>query len=285
MDRLMVEAVLGREVRPLELELPLGWLARKRVLVTGADGSLGRAVCAALREADVSVLGTDVGDLDVRSMSAVGRVASWGFDVVLHLAADKHAPAGELHPGEVAMTNVVGTANLVSAFGSRVVLASTCKAADPETAYGASKLIAERMVLNAGGSVARFFNVVESAGNVFEIWAGLPASEPLPVAGCSRFFIGLAEAVSLLLWSAMLGPGRFTVDPGERRRMRDVAAALYPGRETCWAPPRRGDRLVEPLHAASEWLLEAPQVDGLRQVVGAHDPELVIVESHVRSAA
>jgi FlaA1/EpsC-like NDP-sugar epimerase len=136
----------------------------------------------------------------------------------------------------------------------RVVLASTCKACDPETVYGASKLIAERMVLNAGGTVARFFNVVQSCGNVFELWRALPEGEPLPVTPCERYFITIGEAVALLLWAAVLPRGRYAVKPVKSRSMVSVAASSFPGRTIAMVPPRRGDRRREPLLGGSEWL-------------------------------
>ena len=140
--------------------------------------------------------------------------------------------------------NVLGTRNVLAHApeGSHVVTASTCKACEPETAYGASKLVAERVTLNAGGSVARFYNVVESSGNVFEIWSELDPSEPLEVTPCRRYFISLAEAVSLVVWTAILPPARYGFDPGQaagdaRRRGRPLSrprrsARFLPGAET-----------------------------------------------------
>jgi FlaA1/EpsC-like NDP-sugar epimerase len=150
------------------------------------------------------------------------------------------------------------------------VTASTCKSCEPETAYGASKLVAERVTLNAGGSVARFYNVVESSGNVFEIWAQVPADEPLLVTPCRRYFISLAEAVSLVIWTAILPPGRYGFDPGQPREMHDVASDLYPGRQLQSVPPRRGDRIAEPLAARHEQVEQGAR-PGLLRIVGAHD--------------
>ena len=52
--------------------------------------------------------------------------------------------------------------------------------------------------------------MVETAGNVFEIWDAVPASTPLPVTACTRFFITLAEATALILWAAIAPYGRYT---------------------------------------------------------------------------
>jgi FlaA1/EpsC-like NDP-sugar epimerase len=171
----------------------------------------------------------------------------------------------------VADVNIGGTANILKvARGARVVLASTCKAADPETAYGASKLIAERMVLNAGGTVARFHNVRQTQGNVFEIWANTPEPEPLTVMPCWRYFIDLDRALDLLLACATLPTGRYAVDPGLPVFIPDLADELYPARAKKMVPPRRGDRIREPLAAVCETVEPIP--GGLLSVRGVHDP-------------
>ena len=254
-------------------------VARMKVLVTGAAGSIGSALVAALESDRHLVAATDIDTLDVRDREAVRDwFEEFPPDLVFHLAGAKHAPDGERDPFGVAETNIVGTANLLAAVapGVRVVMASTCKACDPETAYGATKLIAERMVLNAGGTVARFYNVPESSGNVFETWRSLAAAGPLPVTPCSRYFMPLESAVDLLLRCAELPSGRYSVDPGPPRAMADVAAEVYPGRAQKHMEPRRGDRLREPLCAAHERLF--PLADGLVQVVSSHDSVVAPVE-------
>jgi FlaA1/EpsC-like NDP-sugar epimerase len=275
-DKERLERILGRPERPLPLDEPLARLAGKRVLITGAEGSIGSAA-AAILDGTSGVIATDkyVGDpaLDVRVESDVKTVLEAERpDVILHLAAAKSAPEGERDPMSALEINVIGTKNVLAHApeGCLVVTASTCKACEPETAYGASKLVAERVTLNAAGSVARFYNVVESSGNVFEIWEQVPVGEPLLVTPCRRYFISLAEAVSLVVWSAILPPGRYGFDPGDPREMHDVAADLYPGRETQSVPPRRGDRLAEPLASRHEHV-EQGAIEGLLRIVGAHD--------------
>ena len=250
------------------------------IVVTGASGSLGSALVARLRAGGHDPVVTDVDSMDVTDEGQVADVLGvCEADVVFHLAGAKHAPAGELDPWNVMLVNAVGTRNVLEhAGGARVVLASTCKAADPETAYGASKLIAERMVLNAGGSVARFYNVPETCGNVFELWRSLPASDPLPVTPCKRYFQSLESAVNLLLGVVGLPSGRYCVYPGQLRLMADVAAGLYPGRKQRQIPPRRGDRFAEPLHAAHEALFLVSGTISMAQIVSPHDlvvPSLV----------
>jgi FlaA1/EpsC-like NDP-sugar epimerase len=260
------ERVLGRPVWSIPVGEPLSALADERVLVTGAAGSIGSALSKALLGIDHAA--TDVELAFPEFLDVLDEYALWPLPaptVIFHLAAAKHAPHGEVDPWEVTETNTFGTRNVLAyadSVGARVVFASTCKACDPETAYGASKLIAERMVLNAGGAVARFHNVVETSGNVFEIWRGLDEDAPLPVADCERRFIALEEAVALLLWCAVLPPARYAVNPGVARQMGSVAGDLYPGRPMVAMERRRGDRRREPLagasesvHRLSEWLL------------------------------
>ena len=247
-------------------------LVGERVLVTGAAGSLGSALVSALRAAGASVHAFDIDELDVREYESVYYAFRRAKpSLIFHLAAEKHAPEGETDPASFASTNIVGTDNVLDAaaeFGARVILASSCKACDPETVYGASKLIAERLTLNAGGSVARFFNIPESSGNVFELWRSLPEDVAIPVAPCSRYFQTLEQSVGLLMAAIMFPPGRYAVDPGPPRTMWEVAGETYPGRERVWIEPRRGDRICEPLCAAHERLIGA----GIWRVESQYDP-------------
>lgn len=247
-----------------------------KILITGAAGSLGTALSKRLRADGQHPIETDIttydGNLDVTDAASVMRWArTIEPDVIFHLAAAKHAPEGELEPGRVAHTNLYGTRNIVSAAqhtGARVILVSTCKACNPETAYGASKLVAERLVLNAGGTVLRFFNVPESSRNVFRLWESLPDDEPIPWTNCWRYFVSMSQAIDLCVRAMTLPPGRYAPDPGEARHMDAVAAELYPGRQLVEIPRRRGDRDVEPLCASSETVYRA---DGLLRITCAHD--------------
>jgi FlaA1/EpsC-like NDP-sugar epimerase len=277
-DANRLERILGRPERPLPLEEPLAALAGRRILITGAEGSIGSAVARILGGvAAVTATDKHTGNpaLDVRVESDVAAVLrETDPEVVFHLAAAKSAPEGERDPMSALEVNVLGTRNVLAhaPAGCHVLTASTCKACEPETAYGASKLVAERVTLNAGGSVARFYNVVESSGNVFELWDELDPSEPIPVTPCRRYFISLAEAVSLVLWTAILPPARYGFDPGRPRELADVAGDLYPGRALRSVPPRRGDRIAEPLAARHEQVEQDARASLLR-IVGAHDLE------------
>lgn len=237
-----------------------------RVLVTGSDGYLGKLCRTQLRESGVESLGFDLPHdvTDLAELAAFTAGYRQGLHC-LHLAAHKHAPYGEECPAEVARVNIEGTANVVKLFGPNVVLASTCKAADPMTAYGASKLIAERIVLNAGGKVVRLVNVWGSTGSVAEIWKQIPESDPLPVVSdCKRMWMTPKDAV-LLLTKALAWPtGRYSPDVSEPTSMIDTAHRVYPGRALCILPPRRGDRPTERLVGEYEW--REPWRDGAQRI-------------------
>lgn len=223
------------------------------ILVTGADGSVGQALVPELRFAAEVVLATDIDTLDITNRDQVRKImVETEPDLIYHLAGAKHAPDGETEPLHVATVNITGTANIVAEAKGRVILASTCKAANPETAYGASKLIAERMVLNSGGTVCRFYNIPESCENVFRLWESLPESEPIPWTPCLRYFNSMADVVQLLLEVRDFPSGRYALDPGGPQEMWRVAQELYPKRSKVMLPRRRGDRIQEPLYSTCE---------------------------------
>jgi FlaA1/EpsC-like NDP-sugar epimerase len=225
-------------------------------LVTGASGSVGKRLVDRLYP---FVAGVDIEEMDVTDPVRVREVVKRVMpEVIFHLAGAKHAFEGELDPAHAASVNIGGTQNVLreaAEIEAKVVFASTCKACDPETAYGASKLIAERLVLNAGGVVVRYFNIPESSGNVFRLWESLSADEPIPYTDCWRYFISMEQAIDLTVAAAEWPSGRYMTNPGPPRKMRDVAAELYPGRELIEVPRRRGDRYREPLLAECETLV------------------------------
>lgn len=283
LDKATVARILDREERPAPIQAALQQLAGKNVLITGGGGSIASALAATLHHNGITVLAPDIQLLDVRDATAVAAALRMTDpDVIFHLAGDKHAPHGEEDAAAVADTNITGTRNILShARGARVVVASTCKACDPETVYGASKLICERLALQAGQSVARFYNVVETQGNVFEMWAEQAKQGRIYVADCARYFISLDEAVALLINTAVLESGRYTVTPGERHKMFDIAKRLHPDAAHVPMKCRRGDRQEEPLLAESEQWDIYPYIE-MRRVTSYHDAPVV---RHVQVAA
>jgi FlaA1/EpsC-like NDP-sugar epimerase len=172
-----IKIILGRQDHTLDNTRDFDSLRSEKILVTGGMGSLGETLCDQFLNHQIDFLVTDIETLDVTSRDNVLEVLQkYKPTVIVHLAADKHAPQGELDPHSTFRINTVGTENIIwatkelrSEYLPKIVLASTCKSCDPETVYGASKLIAERLILNSGNSVVRFYNVIETAGNVFQI--------------------------------------------------------------------------------------------------------------------
>jgi FlaA1/EpsC-like NDP-sugar epimerase len=179
-------------------------------------------------------------------------------DIVVHLAWMKHAPLWEEDPSNAFSINTIWTLNLINSLPQwcKIIMSSTCKACNPETAYGASKLLAERVVLKNNWVVARFYNVVETSWNVFEIWNWIDETKPLPVVEkCERYFISLQESVWLLLYCLHAASGIYVVSNVLRRSMWNIASALYPNREIETIPPRIWDRVIELLHATHETVI------------------------------
>lgn len=238
-------------------------VAGRRVLVTGAGGSIGSEIVrqvAALDPKEVIALDHDEGHLyeaslgwagvgsaplpilvDICDRSALDRVFQQQRpDVVFHAAAHKHVPILEIFPEEAVKTNVVGTANLVAASRAtdveRFVLISTDKAVEPSSVMGASKRVAELIVQSAAAtttsrtifSAVRFGNVLGSRGSVVptfmrQIKDGGPVTVSDPM--MLRFFMLTSEAVELVLQAAALSRGGeiFVLDMGEAVRIGDLA--------------------------------------------------------------
>ena len=273
-------AVIAREVHKIPISIALMKLQSKRILVTGAAGAVGRPLVRALREGGVRIVPTDLepaaGEwgtsfMDVTDfLSILQCVTFFDPDLIVNLAAAKLAPAGEVDPWRAVQVNTVGVQNLLN-MGRPLVQASTCKAIAACTAYGASKLIAERLVLNAGGTVIRYYNIPTCGPSVPTLWQALPEDDPIPVTPCTRYLISEDEAVALTLWGCALPTGkRYALNPGSPVTMSEYAAALYPGRRQRIIHPRRGDRIAEPLDGEQESRI-ATDVPYVYQVISHHD--------------
>lgn len=256
-----LESILGRKQYSKITNLEIDFLEGKKVLITGANGSIGNKLVEKLKVNEkINLLATDISGefeyLDITDNKNVSSVVKkFNPDFLINLAGAKHAPEGEFDTWRTLSINTLGTKNLLDSISkkTKILLTSTCKSANPEIVYGASKLIAERMILNEQGSVARFFNVVETSGNVFEIWNNIPDSEPIELAPtCERHFISLEEAVGLIIFCLNNESGRYIVNSGPLVKMGDVAERLYPNREKTIIAPRRGDRLTEKFLSTSE---------------------------------
>jgi UDP-N-acetylglucosamine 4,6-dehydratase len=201
---------------------------------------------------------------DVRDERRLWRALD-GVQHVVHAAALKRVEVGEYDPGELAKTNVLGTLNVIDACqltGVRKMVAlSSDKACDPINAYGASKLMAEKIVLaanNARGAtgpifaVTRYGNVAGSTGSVIPVWRRLLAQgeQLLPVTDpeATRFWMHAEQAVRLVLdtLDVMIG-GELAIPTLPAYRLADLCTAM--GGQPDLIGLRPGEKLHEAMDA------------------------------------
>ena len=275
--------VLGRDEHSALVDIKKDpFFKDKKILITGANGSIGTHLIKIFEEIGIDYLATDVeGNMEYLDITnfrdCVSIIRKYNPDFIVNIAGLKYATKSEHQTWKTVQVNIEGTKNLLDACAgnTKVILTSTCKSCNPEIVYGATKLIAERMVLNSGGSIARYFNVVQSQGNVFEIWDNLPVEQPIKVVDeCNRYFISVDEACSLAMFAMVNGSGRYIVNTPNFRNMGDIAIALYPEREKEFIARRRGDRKNEIFLATSENQTELLLNDGVMKIYGDHDRQI-----------
>ncbi len=258
-----IEDLLGREPVELDREAIAAYLSGKRVLVTGAGGSIGSELCRQIVAFDPAALylldqaetalfymerelRAQRPDLELRAIVADicdrDRLAVFFRElrpeVVFHAAAYKHVPMMESNEVEAAKNNVFGSLNVidlaVEAGAEVVVNVSTDKAVNPTSVMGATKRVAEMYVQARSGNGAtklvavRFGNVLGSSGSVIPIFreqiaAGGPVTVTHPE--MKRYFMTIPEACQLVMQAAALGAGGeiFVLDMGEPVRILDLA--------------------------------------------------------------
>ncbi len=261
-----VEDLLGRDPIEVDLNSILGYVKGKRVLVTGAGGSIGSELSrqiashkpAQLIMVDIyensvydvqQELSTRYPDLNlvvlVASVRNTNRV-NWIFEhykpeIVYHAAAHKHVPLMETSPNEAVKNNVFGTFKTAQAAAmngaKRFVMISTDKAVNPTNIMGASKRICEMIIqtfdkhYDTEFVAVRFGNVLGSNGSVIplfkkQIMAGGPVTVTHP--DIIRYFMTIPEAVSLVLQAGAYCKGGeiFVLDMGKPVKILDLAKNL-----------------------------------------------------------
>lgn len=238
------EDLLGRHQVQTNLEEIAGYLRGRRVLVTGAGGSIGSELCRQLQRyapAELMMLDRDESALHQIQLSIFGRAMldtpdtiladirdkprlielflQRRPDVVFHAAALKHLPLLEQYPDEAFKSNVVGTMNVLDAAAAAEVSVfvniSTDKAANPISVLGYSKRIAERLTARMGEQhpncaylSVRFGNVLGSRGSVLTTFREQVAiGGPITVTDrdVTRFFMTIPEAVQLVIQAGAIG--------------------------------------------------------------------------------
>ncbi|MBP5442812.1 MAG: polysaccharide biosynthesis protein [Treponema sp.] len=323
--------ILGRTPIIIPLHESLAYLKGKRVLITGAGGSIGSELSRQLlsggaeriylfghgensivkiyrelhllqnegvgeKAAVVPIIG-DMKDREyVRFIISHTRA-----DVIFHCAAYKHVPMMEENPVAVIENNVFGTKNLLDAaleFGvERFVLISTDKAVSPVSVYGVSKMLSEKLVLQAAKKTSssqsfmfvRFGNVLGSRGSLLPIFMEqIQNGGPVTVTDKDmvRFFMTIPEACSLVLQTGGVGKNAqaYLLDMGEPVKILEIAEQIirfsgfepYKDMDIKFIGVRPGERLYEPL-----WLEEEdPKPTAYKKILKltTKDPETFILD-------
>jgi UDP-N-acetylglucosamine 4,6-dehydratase len=259
------------------------------ILVTGGTGSFGKKFVAMmlaeyhpaklivfsrdeLKQHEMRVAGFNHPSLryfigDVRDVERLRR-AMHGVDIVVHAAALKQVPACEYNPMEAIKTNILGSSNVVEAAldaGVKKVLAlSTDKAVNPINLYGATKLAAEKLLIQsnsyAGGMATRFScvrygNVVGSRGSVVPIFLQQKASGKLTITDerMTRFWLTLEQGVRFVInCIEKMHGGEVFVPKIPSMKIADLANAIAPGANLEVVGIRPGEKLHEVLISEDE---------------------------------
>lgn len=284
-------------------------LKNKSVLVTGAGGSIGTELCRQIAQwepSELVLLGHGENSIfetyldikenypnlklsasitDIRDYSRLDQeVMRNKPEVIFHAAAHKHVPLMENNVEECILNNILGTRNVIecciNSNVERLVLISTDKAIRPVSVMGASKRIAEMLILDAANrtgkafSVVRFGNVLGSRGSVVPLFKrqiahGGPVTVTHPK--MKRYFMTIPEAVHLVLQAAGMGNGgeTFMLNMGEQIKILDLAedlirlSGLEPGRdiEIVFSGIRDGEKLSEDLWDEGRHFEKTPHPD------------------------
>ena len=260
------EDLLNRSISEMDMAEVSKYLSGKRVMVTGAGGSIGSELCRQVAKLDPellilfgrgenSIYHTDI-ELrefepelnraliigDIRDNAKVSQITrKYRPHIIFHAAAHKHVKFMENHPDEAVKNNILGTQNLIDAAIKHKVeafiLVSSDKAVNPTSVYGASKRVTEKLIQckarqNGTRFIAvRFGNVIGSRASVLpnfkrQIAKGGPVTVTHREA--TRYFMTIPEAVQLLIQAGAMGNGGeiLMLDMGEPIKILDLAQDL-----------------------------------------------------------
>ena len=269
----------------------MSFLDDKAILITGGTGSFGRKLVEIvlrehrpkklivfsrdeLKQHEMRHVFPDSGGSpmryfvgDVRDRERLYRALT-GVDIVVHAAALKQVPACEYNPFEAVQTNIIGGKNVIDAAidkgVKRVMAISTDKAVNPVNLYGATKLCAEKMFVQANAyaadsachlSCSRYGNVLGSRGSVIPVFLAQRNNGSLTVTDprMTRFWITLEQGVKFVLRAleAMHG-GEIFVPKLPSMKVLDIAQTVAPGCEVKYVGIRPGEKLHEVLVSEDE---------------------------------
>lgn len=263
-------------------------LENKTILVTGGCGSFGKrfteivlrdhnpkairifdnrelAQVEMAREINSEKLRFFVGD--IRDRSRLDR-AMKGIDIVVHAAALKHIPICEYNPIEAIKTNIDGTLNVIDAAidngVEKVMAISTDKAVYPTNLYGATKMVAEKLIVQGNSysghkktifSCTRYGNVFASSGSVIPLFKEQAKSGKITLTDekMTRFWLTLDSGVNFVIkcLDKMAG-GEVFIPKIPSMKITDLAEAISPGVEKVNIGTRPGEKLHECLLATEE---------------------------------
>jgi UDP-N-acetylglucosamine 4,6-dehydratase/5-epimerase len=263
--------------------------SQESVLVTGGTGSFGKKFVEImlrdyrphrlvvfsrdeLKQHEMRTSGFDHPTLryfigDVRDVDRVKRALA-GITVVVHAAALKQVPACEYNPFEAIQTNIIGGRNVIDASidqGVRRILAlSTDKAVNPINLYGATKLCAEKMFVQANAyagaqdtrfSCARYGNVVGSRGSVIPVFLEQRRRGKITITDprMTRFWLTLEQGVRFVIHGIeQMHGGEIFVPKIPSMRLLDLAETIAPGCAVEYIGIRPGEKLHEVLVSEDE---------------------------------
>ena len=283
----------------------LNW-SEKTVLVTGGTGSFGRKLTEfairelqprkliifsrdELKQHEMRSTGFDHPSLryfigDVRDRDRLRRALA-GVDVVIHAAALKQVPACEYNPIEAVATNIDGAKNVIEAAldtaVKRIIAISTDKAVNPVNLYGATKLVAEKLFVQANAyrgpgptrfSCVRYGNVVGSRGSVAPLFMAQAKTGVVTITDprMTRFWISLDQGVRFVARCLeQMHGGEVFVPKIPSMRVTDLAKAIAPECELKEIGIRPGEKLHEVLVSEDE-ARHTVELDDMYVVLPAH---------------
>ncbi|MDR0664037.1 MAG: polysaccharide biosynthesis protein [Helicobacteraceae bacterium] len=284
-EKLKIEDLLARNPKDLDKEAIAAFIKGKKVLVTGAGGTIGgelskqaerfgasELILVDSSEYNLYSIGQELEKarlitLNVSDREAVDRLfAQTKPQIVLHAAAYKHVPLSEANPKSTAINNIIGAKNCIDAAIKHSVevftLISTDKAVRPTNIMGATKRVCELYLQNAPSgatrlAAVRFGNVLGSSGSVIPRFRRLiDEGKPLTVTHpeITRYFMLTSEACELVLQAASLARGGeiFVLDMGEPVKIADMAKKMLalankPELGVVYTSLRAGEKLYEEL--------------------------------------